>query len=135
MIQHSFYIDKYDWFVHSFFAVTHYDTEKIMDRLCQIGCDERSLRRAYKNLSSGKLNTGLTYSNNRSRASVVVIALTSSAHEFVNSFVHETDHLCRHIGKYMGMSPNEEEVSYLCGDVAELMFKKCHHLLCDRCRD
>lgn len=42
-----------------------------------IGCDGEMLRTAYENMSSGKMNTGITYSNFRDRETVMVIAITS----------------------------------------------------------
>ncbi len=134
MICSSFSLKKYDWQVYSFFAVTHYDVEAIMEALWNVGCDGHNAKRAFNNLSSGSINNGLTYSNPNSRQSVIVIGLSSDASEFCNSFVHEISHLCRHISRHIGMDPNGEEVCYLSGNIAQEMFRACHHLLCDRCR-
>lgn len=134
MIHRSFVLEKYDWRIHSFFVVTHYDVEIIMETLWNVGCDGDNAKRAFNNLSSGSINNGLTYSNPNLKQSVIVIGLSSDASEFCNSFVHEITHLGKHIGRYIGMNPNGEEVCYLCGEIAQELFRACHHLLCDKCR-
>lgn len=135
MIHDTIYLPDYDWTIDAFFAVTHYDVEEIMFALWDIGCDAHNAKRAYENLSSGKLDNGLTYSNYSKRKSVLVVGLASDASQFVNSFVHEIDHLGRHISKHLGVDPDSEEVSYLCGDVAQMLFKSSHKLFCDGCRN
>ena len=134
MIHDTIYLPDYDWTVDAYFAVSHYDVESIMISLWEIGCDSTNAKRAYDNLTSGKLDNGLTYSNHKKRKSVLVVGLASDASQFVNSFVHEIDHLGRHISRMLGMDQDSEEVSYLCGDVAQMLFKSSHKLFCDECR-
>lgn len=50
-------------------------------------------------------------------------------------FVHEVDHLGRHISKMLGIDQDSEDVSYLCGDIAQALFKSLHRLFCDECRE
>lgn len=134
MIHETIYLPDYDWTVDAYFAVSHYDVDDIMLSLWEIGCDSTNAKRAYDNLTSGKLDNGLTYSNHKKRKSVLVVGLASDASQFVNSFVHEIDHLGRHISRMLGMDQDSEEVSYLCGDVAQMLFKSSHKLFCDECR-
>lgn len=72
MIVQDFYIPKYDWIVKVYYAVTTYWTSDILCALHRIGCRGEDFKQAYRNLSSGVLNTGLTYSNFEDRETVIV---------------------------------------------------------------
>ena len=80
-----------------------------------IGCAGMDLLRARHNLTVGDLDTGLTYSDFAGRNTVMVISLTSSPAEFLNSWLHEMQHLSRHIEQACGISPYGEEAAYLAG--------------------
>lgn len=105
-----------------------------MECLGEIGCDRESLGRAYENLTSGKLDTGLTYTNHARRESVVVIAKTSTALEFLLSLEHEFGHLACHIAKYYGFDLAGEEVRYICDSLMKRTWPISRGLLCDCCR-
>lgn len=134
MIVQDIYIKEYDWLLHAFFAVDEYYTNDIMERLWDMGCDSEHASRAYDNLTSGELNSGLCYSNYDRRETVLVIALTSSAAEFLNSLLHELVHFQSHVQYALSLDKKGEEVAYLVGDVVSLMYPKIKHLLCDCCR-
>jgi hypothetical protein len=105
-----------------------------MERLWEIGMDANNARQAFENLSMGNLNTGLCYSNYSMRKSVLVIALTSSPAEFINSWHHELEHLESHIGKVFNLNPTGEDIAYLSGELAMEMYPRIKHLICDCCR-
>lgn len=135
MIRQKIVLPEYgDWEIYIYCAITHYAADEIMDKLREIGIGRLKARQAYKNLSSGKLNTGLCYSNYRRRQSVVVIAKTTTAAQFVNSWHHELEHLEKDIGAVFNLDPNGEDIAYLSGEIAMEMFPKIRHLLCDGCR-
>lgn len=134
MIRQTIYIKEYDWIVNAYFYVSEYYTEKIMDKLWDLGCDATTAKRVYRNLTSGDLDTGLCYSNYRKQESILVVAKTSSADEFFNSIHHELTHLQSHIAYVNDLDPLGEEVAYLTGEVAREIFPKIKHLICDCCR-
>ena len=134
MIRQRIYLDNYDILVHAYYATTQYYVEEILDRLYEIGCRGVNLRKAERNLSSGQLNTGLTYYSPRHREAVMVVALTSSAAEFFNSLMHELSHLTAYIAKDDGLSFTGEDIAYLEGELARDMFPAVQPLLCDCCR-
>lgn len=135
MIRQKIVLPDYDgWTIYCYYAVNRYAVEEIMERLHSIHCDSTSARKAYRNLSESKLNTGLCYSNARLRRTVFVTALTTCAAEFINSWYHELKHFESHICDAYGMNPKGEEIAYLSGDVAMEMFPKIKHLICDCCR-
>ena len=134
MIRQRIYLDAWDWTIYAYYSVGHYYTEEIMERLVQIGCTDSNIRRAYRNLSSGHLDTGLTFSNPKRRASVMVVGYASSAEEFFNSLLHEMRHLEEHILNASDLEPYGETPAYLIGDLAKAIYPAIHHLLCNCCR-
>lgn len=134
MIRQTLYLPKYRWRVKAYYSQTCYWTGEIMKELYRLGADSNILRSAYENMSSCTLDTGLCYSNPLLRDSVLVIAKTSSAAEFFNSFEHEFQHLKGHIASELHLDPNGEDVAYMSGELARDTFPAIQHLLCDCCR-
>ena len=135
MLRQKITLPQYDnWEIYAYYAVSEYYVDEIMEHLWDIGIDSRSARQAFENLSRGNLNTGLCYSNYSMRKSVLVIALTSSPAEFINSWHHELEHLESHIGKVFNLDPTGEDIAYLSGELAMEMYPRIKHLICDCCR-
>lgn len=122
MIRQEFHIDNYDWHITVYYAVHGYFVDEIMDNLVRIGVKGRKLRRAYRNLSSGKINTGLTYAKNGE--AVCVIGKASCAAQYADSIQHEVMHLAKFIGKAEKLNPYSEEVCYIGGEIARKMHPK-----------
>ena len=135
MIRQHIYLPKYRWRVTAYYAVSCYWTMEIMRELYRLNASSEVLRSAYDNMASCSLDTGLCYSNPMMRESVLVIAKTSSASEFFNSFEHEFQHLKGHIASALGLDPNGEEVAYMSGELAREIYPRIRHLLCDCCRN
>lgn len=110
------------WIIYAYYAVDTYYTDEIMEHLYEIGCRGEDLQKAYDNLSSGKLDTGLTYSSCKQRKTVLVVGLTSSQDEFFNSWQHEVVHVRQHIAMCTGMDVWGEEIAYLGGEISQKMF-------------
>ena len=135
MIRQKITLPDYDnWTIYAYYATTRYAVDEIMERLWEIGMDANNARQAFENLSMGNLNTGLCYSNYSMRKSILVIALTSSPAEFINSWHHELEHLESHIGKVFNLDPTGEDIAYLSGELAMEMYPRIKHLICDCCR-
>lgn len=135
MIVQDFHLKRYKWHVRVYYAVHRYWAEDIVRDLRDAGCSGRQLRTAFENLRRGEMNTGITYSNFGRRETVMVISLTSTAAEFLNSWMHEMQHLCRHVATAFGIDPYGEEAAYLAGDVGQRMFPVARRFLCDCCRE
>ena len=135
MIHQQITLDRYDkWLVDVYFGVTHWDVNEIMSNLHEIGCDGKTAYKAYENLSSGNLNTGLTYSNFAKRQSIMVVGVADSAEQFLNTLTHEQFHLTAHIGRVFYLDMYGEEVSYLMGDISQALYKESKKFICDCCR-
>ena len=135
MIRQEIYLKKYDWRVRIYYAVTTYWAARILSDMERIGCRSVELAKAWRNLRSGDLNTGLTYSNFQTGETVMVISLTSSPEEFLNSWEHEKKHLARHIEQAYGIDPFGEEAAYLEGEIAQRMFPVARKFICEHCRE
>ena len=131
MIRQKFILSKYRWNVSAYYAVDSYYIDEIIDNMYSIGCDGEMLRTAYENMSSGKMNTGITYSNFRDRETVMVIAITSSAKEFEKSWRHECGHLATHICQAFDITPYGEEIQYLGQDIVEATWDIAKNFLCE----
>lgn len=131
MITRDLYIRKYDWLVHIYYAVTCYWTDEIMQKLYDIKCPSDKLHVAYRNLTKCKLDTGLTYSNYQMRETVMVIGLTTSPAEFLNSFDHERKHMEAHMAQALQIDPWGEEIAYLSGETAQSLSKDVQLFMCD----
>lgn len=131
MIRQEIYLPKEDWTITAYYAVTHLDMEEIMQSLERAGCHGRNLKTAYENLSSGNRDTGLCFSGKNT--SVLVLSVTSSKPQFMNSLVHELHHLASHIATAVGYNLTEEDVCYLAGEIAEKMYPVVGRYLCQNC--
>lgn len=130
MIRQEIYLTDYRWRVTVYYAVTKMYCAEIMDDLYGIGCRGRNLNIAYENLSEGKIDTGLTYSNYDCRQTVMVIARTSTPAQFLNSYDHERKHLEAHIADAYRLDPWGEEVAYLCGEIGQLLYPVAKEFMC-----
>lgn len=122
MIKQKFRLDRFDWEITIFYAVHGYYVEDIMDDLKRIGIRGKKLAKAEENLTSGEINSGLTYVNNGE--AVCVIGIASSAAQYMDSIVHEVMHLAKFIGKAEGLDPYGEEVCYMGGEIGRKMWPK-----------
>lgn len=135
MIKQEFIVDKVYWKVYVYYDVTSKDAIEIVTKLQEIKLPKNYITSAYTTLVSNKLNQGLTETNSKLKTSIVVFTKTTNASQFVNSFVHEIGHLSNHIARTYNLNLNGEEVQYIAGDIAQQMFKRCHTLMCDCCRE
>lgn len=135
MIKQEFIVDKVYWKVYVYYDVTPKDAIEIVTKLQEINLPKSYITSAYTTLISNKLNQGLTETNSKLKKSIIVFTKTTNASQFVNSFVHEIGHLSNHIARTYNLNLNGEEVQYIAGDIAQQMFKRCHTLMCDCCRE
>lgn len=134
MIHQHLTLEKFDnWEVDIYYGVTHWEVDEIMVRLHEIGCDAMTARKAYDNMTSNNLNTGLTYSNFRKGKSVMVIGVSENREQFANTLTHEQLHLVAHISKVYYIDMYGEEICYLIGDIAQRMYRISKDFLCECC--
>lgn len=135
MLCQEFKLDDWNWNIKVFYVVDLIPIDYIIEQLEGIGCDSKDIESAIQVLDSGKDNRGITFSNNETRESVIVIGETSCPAEFSHSFDHEKLHLVMHIAKQDNIDPFSEELAYLAGDIGFKTFPIAKHFLCEHCRE
>ena len=134
MKRHFFHIEQHDWVVKAYIDTTKEDAEEILGELMSIGADMDVMRLAYKNLSSGGLNTGLTYASPWNRETVIVVSRASSAEEYFNSIVHEIAHAGVYTCEALGIDLKSEQAAYFQGGLARDLYPCIKEFLCECCR-
>ena len=85
-------------------------------------------------LLNGEFNTGFTYTDTEKHVTFIIIGLTESAEEFVNTYDHEKGHAAVHIAEYYDIDPYSEKFQYLQGEIGKEMFQVAKKLMCEHCR-
>lgn len=134
MITHEFHIRQHDWLVKAYINSDASDADLILRELRSVGADMETMRLAFRNLSGGMKNTGLTYTSQGNRVTILVVSESTSAEEFFNSLIHEISHAKTHICEYLGIDLLSEEASYFSGGLARDLYPYVKHLLCECCR-
>lgn len=122
------------WFVKFYFADDGYDVDEILDTMFDFCASPSLMRQSYDLMTSGKKNTGFTFTNEDDRLALVAIGPTDSGKEFVDTIVHELYHLAIAIIKDMGIDFDGEEPAYLIGDSARELVDTVCKLGCRNCR-
>lgn len=135
MKRHEFHIVQHDWVVKAFVDTSLDDLDAILRELRSIGAGAEVIRLAYENLSSGKLNTGLTYASPWTRETVIVVSRASSAEEYFNSIVHEIAHAGVYTCDALGIDLKSEQAAYFQGGLARDLYPCIRELLCDCCHN
>lgn len=97
------------------------DQEEIGEWLRALDCSERQVRKACRVAVS--MNSGFTFSQPALRMSVMVISPVSSEEQFMNTLVHEIDHLQTAICDYYDVEKGTEEAAYLQGYIMQRVFR------------
>ena len=134
MKTHVFYIEQHNWFVKAYIDTTSEDADVILDELRSIDADMDVMRKAYKNLRSGEMNTGLTYASPWNRETIVVVSRATSAKEYFNSIVHEIAHAGVYTCDALGIDLKSEQAAYFQGGLARDLFPCVKEFLCECCR-
>lgn len=119
-----------DWAIQIFYSVNQKDYTRIEEALMEMDCPEHLLEEAEETICSGEPNFGLTYTNLKTKYSIMIIGEVSSFQEIINTAVHETYHLVEHIK--LGERFTEEEtasfVGKLSAKICDKMFKLFNEL-------
>jgi len=120
-------IKKYDWSVDFFFNAYPGDIEEILDSLYWMGASEHQIEDGIKTIKENEPNFGITYSNLDNKKTVVILGNITSKEEFNNTVVHEIQHIIQSISKVYHIDPYGEDISYLAGDIAEMLTPQTKH--------
>lgn len=114
-------IRKYGWNVVIYYTVDEEQKTNIVTELKELQPSKETLDKLERNLMNAELDTGFIYSSFYKKYSIIVIHKASSIGEFVNTIVHEKNHLEMHICEALDINPYSEEAAILSGELAMQM--------------
>jgi len=83
-------------------------------------CPLHIMHKSFRLLTRG-INSGFTYTNSDIHTSILVVNVSSSVDEYINTFNHEKNHVEMHICEEYDIDPYSEEAAYLSGELASLL--------------
>lgn len=119
MIRKVFNINNY-WKVIVYYNVNYNFFNIISRELKYYGASNNSIKRVYDKMSKRKAK-GVTISFYEERVSVVLFNTHKSYYDYVNSIVHEAEHIKQAMLKYYSISDEGEEPAYTIGYLAMKM--------------
>jgi hypothetical protein len=131
MIRTKFHIvvNGNPWYITIFLPITRYHVSEIMDALYSIGISEDNYRTALDNLTSGRINNGITYSSIEFRQSISIWARCENKVEYFGLLIHELHHLSVQIASMNGLDLEGEEVCYINEYIAKYLYNLCKPLI------
>ena len=117
-LRQQFKIRKYDWNVVIYYTVDEQQKTDIITELKELQPNKQTFEKLERNLINAELDTGFIYSSFYKKSSLIVIHKASSIGEFINTFVHEKNHLEMHICEALDINPYSEEAAILSGETA-----------------
>lgn len=121
MIHFKAHLDKIDWCIECFITTDDSQLNEIMCKLEKLECSEKIMNKAYQILSE-QVDSGFAYSNSKMHKSLMVINMSTSMDEFVNTYNHEKNHIEMHICEELGINPYSEEAADLSGYLAQAFY-------------
>lgn len=122
-LKQQFKIRKYDWDVVIYYTVDEKQKTEIVTELKELQPDKGTFEKLERNLMNAELDTGFIYSSFYKQYSIIVIHKASSIGEFVNTLVHEKNHLEMHMCEALDINPYSEEAAILSGEMAMQMLE------------
>ena len=122
MIRRVIHIESY-WKVVVYFDVDYDLFYIVSDEMAGIGTSEGTIDEVYSNMSLGDAK-GVTLSNLDKHISVVLFNEHSSYQDYLNTIVHEAEHIKQAMLKAYKVKDEGEEPAYTVGWVAMKIYKE-----------
>lgn len=117
------------WSVILFVEVDYDNFDIIEDALIDINAPISVIYEIYDKISY-KLDSGVTFSNSKFRASIVCINKATSKEELVNTISHEADHVQSDICRYYDVPLDSEQAAYFMGYLVSKIYYYSKRLFC-----
>ena len=121
MFRQYIQVGNQNWGIVVYYNVSKDDLFEIEDSLLGLNCPKTDIKKALYTLQFK--NTGVTFSNDQYKMSMVCIAEASNADQFINTVVHEAKHVQSHICSYYDIKEDSEDAAYLIGHIVRQMYK------------
>lgn len=131
MIRDYLDIDKH-WGILAYYDVVQNDFSQLGPILREFGCPEWEIEKAYKTV--GRTNKAFIFNAPWARMSIMVIGRVTYPSQFLNSLLHELDHLQDAIIEYYNVEHGTEEAAYLQGYLGQIAYEGILPILCPVCR-
>lgn len=121
MIRRTIDIDGY-WEVIVYYDVDYNLFRFVREDLAQIGCSKLQIRSIYNNMRKGSAK-GVTVSSAQCETSVVLFNAHRSIADYINSIVHEAEHIKQSMLDAYNVKDEGEEPAYTVGYIAMKMME------------
>ena len=101
------------WTVTVVYDVWPSDLQEVARLMRRVGASQKMIDEATDNLSGW--NAGYTLTAFGWQESIVFIGRATSLREFLNTVIHEVDHIQTHVAEYYGVRLGSEQAAYLQG--------------------
>lgn len=119
MITQSLQLPRYSWRLSILYNVTVNDLDIVLPMLWEKGCSNEGI----KDVAIAIVNPNSGFTLTQGRYSIMGIGWTNSQEEFVNTLVHEINHLQDDICNYYNLPTFGELASTIAGDIAMILYQ------------
>lgn len=130
MLRNYLDIDKH-WGILAYYDATLSDFSQLAPILREFGCPEPEIKRAYNTIH--RPNKAFIFSAPWARMSVMVVGRVTHPSQFLNSLLHEFDHLQDTILSYYDVPQGTEDAAYLQGYLGQVAYDGILPILCPVC--
>ena len=123
-------IDRH-WGILAYYDALPSDFSQLAPILREFGCPESEIDRAYRTI--GYTNKAFVFTAPWARMSVMVVGRVTHPAQFLNSLLHEFDHLQDAILQYYHVPHGTENAAYLQGYLGQITYEGILPLLCPAC--
>lgn len=116
------------WGILAYYDVQPSDFSRLAPILREFGCPEAEIEKAWRTVHHP--NKAFVFNAPWTRMSVLVIGRVTHPAQFLNSFMHEADHLQTAILDYYGVPQGTEQAAYLQGFIGEIAYEAILPLIC-----
>lgn len=129
MIRDYLDIDSH-WGILAYYDAIPSDFSQLAPILREFGCPEHEIRKAWRATHSP--NKAFVFNAPWFRMSVLVLGRVTHPAQFLNSFMHEADHLQDAILSYYQVQQGTEQAAYLQGFIGQIAYEAILPLLCPK---
>lgn len=121
MTKQIFDIEDY-WKVIVYYDVDYNFFGEVTKRLRSMGASEEDMKDLYRSLSGGRVKA-FTYSNTEDHVSLMVFNRHTSKEDYVNSIVHEAEHVKQAMLRAYMVDDRGEAPAYTIGYLVSCMYR------------
>lgn len=99
------------------------DLDELASWLDALSCPKKDIADALRVIM--RKDTGFTFSNPDLRMSLVCIGYATSDEQWLDTLIHELDHVQATVCRYYDVALDSEDAAYLIGYMARLVRKQC----------